>query len=69
MLYSKSFSFEFFYLFCFFFSALEIIDINELMLVNTYSLVCYSPWGRKELDTTEWLNNNKYLEPGTESFM
>ena len=20
------------------------------------SLVCYSPWGRKELDTTEWLN-------------
>ena len=22
------------------------------------SLVCYSPWGRKESDTTEWLNNN-----------
>ena len=22
------------------------------------SLVCYSPWGHKELDTTEWLNNN-----------
>ena len=22
------------------------------------SLVCCSPWGRKELDTTEWLNNN-----------
>ena len=21
-------------------------------------LVCYSPWGRKESDTTEWLNNN-----------
>ena len=20
------------------------------------SLACYSPWGRKELDTTEWLN-------------
>ena len=20
------------------------------------SLVCCSPWGRKELDTTEWLN-------------
>ena len=23
------------------------------------SLVCYSPWGCKESDTTEWLNNNK----------
>ena len=23
------------------------------------SLVCCSPWGRKELDTTEWPNNNK----------
>ena len=22
------------------------------------SLVCYSPWGRKESDTTEWLNND-----------
>ena len=22
------------------------------------SLACYSSWGRKELDTTEWLNNN-----------
>ena len=22
------------------------------------SLVCCSPWGRKELDMTEWLNNN-----------
>ena len=23
------------------------------------SLACCSPWGRKESDTTEWLNNNK----------
>ena len=23
------------------------------------SLECYCPWGRKESDTTEWLNNNK----------
>ena len=22
------------------------------------SLVCCSPWGRKESDTTEWLSNN-----------
>ena len=22
------------------------------------SLTCHSPWGHKELDTTEWLNNN-----------
>ena len=25
------------------------------------SLACCSPWGRKELDTTERLNNNKRL--------
>jgi len=24
------------------------------------SLACCSPWGQKELDMTEWLNNNKY---------
>ena len=23
------------------------------------SLVCCSPWGHKESDTTEWLNNNR----------
>ena len=30
------------------------------------SLVCYSPWGHKELDTTEQLNNNNnnYLIKG-----
>ena len=22
------------------------------------NLACYSPWGHKKLDTTEWLNNN-----------
>ena len=26
---------------------------------RTGSLVCCSPWGHKELDATEWLNNNK----------
>ena len=25
------------------------------------SLACSSPWGRKESDTTEWLNNNKNI--------
>ena len=25
------------------------------------SLVCCSPWGHKESDTTEWLNNNNKL--------
>ena len=25
------------------------------------SLACCRPWDRKELDTTQWLNNNKYL--------
>ena len=24
------------------------------------SLACYSPWGQKELDKTEWLNNNEW---------
>ena len=24
-------------------------------------LACCSPWGHKELDTTEWLNNNKHI--------
>ena len=27
-------------------------------MVEDGSLVCYSPWGRKELDTTERLNSN-----------
>ena len=26
-------------------------------------LVCYNPWGHKELDMTEQLSNNKYLNP------
>ena len=25
------------------------------------SLVCYSSWGGKELDTTEWLDNNRSI--------
>ena len=25
------------------------------------SLACCSPWGHKELDMIEWLNNNKIL--------
>ena len=25
------------------------------------SLACFSPWGHKELDMTEWLNNNKKI--------
>ena len=29
------------------------------------SLACYSPWGRKESDTTKQLNNNKPLGQGT----
>ena len=27
------------------------------------SLVCFSPWGCKELDTTEWLNNDTACPP------
>ena len=29
------------------------------------SLACCSPWGRKESDTTEWLNNKETLTEGT----
>ena len=29
------------------------------------SLVGYSPWGRKESDTTEWLNNKTYIALST----
>ena len=28
------------------------------------SLVCWSSWGHKELDTTEWLNHNNIIHPG-----
>ena len=34
-------------------------------------LVCCSPWGYKESDTTEWLNNNKlegYRFPGSQQW-
>ena len=27
------------------------------------SLACYSPWGCKESDTTEWLNNRNQMQP------
>ena len=30
------------------------------------SLECYSPWGLKELDTAEWLNNSNLTEEKTE---
>ena len=36
------------------------------------SLVCYSPWGCKESDTTEWLSNNnqyKHISPYTSILM
>ena len=33
------------------------------------SLVCCSPWGRKEPDTTEQLNNNKIKNPNIPSFI
>ena len=32
------------------------------------SLVCCSPWGRKELDTTEWLNINRAPSKASVSF-
>ena len=29
--------------------------------VGQGTLTCWSPWGCKELDSTEWLNNNQYF--------
>ena len=29
--------------------------------------ICCSPWGHKELDTTEWLNNSREVEGSTDS--
>ena len=26
------------------------------------NLACYCPWGHKDSDMCQWLNNNKYLE-------
>ena len=40
------------------------IDMNLGKLqkmVRDRVLPCYSPWGHKESDTTQWLNNNKYF--------
>ena len=31
-------------------------------------LACCSPWGRKELDTTEWLNSNLYMKPSSSNW-
>ena len=32
-------------------------------------LVCYTPWGHKESDTTEWLKNNEALSSFHSSYM
>ena len=43
-------------------SVTDSVDINLSKLweiVEDRGLVCYSPWGHKELDTTQKLNNNK----------
>ena len=32
------------------------------------SLVCCSPWGRKEPDRTEWLNHSKHVEMDREAW-
>ena len=42
-----------------------ITDSVDMSLSKLQEMVkdreaCCSPWGHKELDTTEWLNNNKY---------
>ena len=34
---------------------MSLSKLQELV-TDKGSLVCYSPWGHKELDTTEWLN-------------
>ena len=43
-----------------------IIDSMDMSLSKhsrrQWSLVCCSSWGRKELDTTEQLNNNNFMK-------
>ena len=34
------------------------MSLNKLWETVKEALVCCSPWGHKESDTTEWLNNN-----------
>ena len=33
----------------------DLSKLQELVMYREGSLACFSPWGRKELDTTEWL--------------
>ena len=37
---------------------LSLSKLREIVKDRDGSLVCYSPSGHKELDMTEWLNNN-----------
>ena len=40
---------------------LSLSKLWEMVKHREGSLVCCSPWGRKELDTTERLNNNSNI--------
>ena len=49
------------------FTNLMYVSLSKLqeMVKEKGSLACCSPWGRKELDTTERLNNNsQWVFPG-----
>ena len=51
-------------------SITDSVDMNLGKLqeiVKERSLTCYSSWGHKELDTTEWLNNHKGREHRNEA--
>ena len=38
---------------------MSLSKLWEMVKDTPGSLVCCSPWGHKESDATEWLNNNK----------
>ena len=44
-----------------------VISLSKLreLVMDKEGLACCSPWGHKELDTTEWLNNNQKLSTKT----
>ena len=42
-------------------SITDSVDMNLSKLQETGSLACHSPWGRKELDTTEQLHSNNKI--------
>ena len=44
-------------------------EFEQALKIGQRSLVCCSPWGHKESDTTEQLNNNKHIQATNHVFL